>query len=180
MAQWDAKAIRVQVREIRISRRKSRSGSHQAQGRLFNSKFIVLPDELSILQPPSFFVQHNGGRVLFEQLGPPWPKHECMAHEQIRTASAFQDLSGYSNLGHVLAMTPKVLSVPHRVIAIGRRNSDGSFQRAVCIMINRNTSLQINDLVFVKQRIWGKVLPSALGIKKIDSTGKIVRARPPK
>jgi len=24
-----------------------------------------------------FFVRHNGGSVWFDQLGPPWPKHEC-------------------------------------------------------------------------------------------------------
>lgn len=37
-----------------------------------------------------FFQSHNGGKVLFDALGKPWPKHNCMGIEYLRKKSALQ------------------------------------------------------------------------------------------
>jgi hypothetical protein len=34
-----------------------------------------------------YFVQHNGGSVWFDELGPPWPKHPCSEPSQTSTAT---------------------------------------------------------------------------------------------
>lgn len=42
--------------------------------------------------PVYFYQSSNGGRVYFDELGPPWPKHPCMAAQAAAKISSFTDL----------------------------------------------------------------------------------------
>ena len=142
-----------------------------------------------------FYVEHNGGRVLFDKLGQPWPKHECTPNINNPFQLTREILTGYHNLGHVLAIGPEDPSVSYRLLAVGLRDAGGAFQKAICLRIDRRTSLQIDDLIFVSERrgsidlidtnginqhVVGRVKPSAMGIKKFLSSGKILRAPTPR
>lgn len=51
-----------------------------------------------------FFVRHNGGSVWFDELGPPWTKHECF--EQVSASNGAQ----FSHQ-HLSAISSQVIGV---------------------------------------------------------------------
>lgn len=45
--------------------------------RMYQNDDLCRPTSCPICSAPVFFVRHNGGSVWFDDLGQPWPKHEC-------------------------------------------------------------------------------------------------------
>lgn len=50
-----------------------------------------------------YFVEHNGGKVVFDQLGWPWPKHPCFDSESFQS-SKFSNLDKSFRIGIVTSM----------------------------------------------------------------------------
>jgi hypothetical protein len=61
----------------------------RADGKIWRKARLVEPNaKCPVCSDPVFFIEtENGGRVFFDELGPPWPKHPCTDN---------RDTSGYS------------------------------------------------------------------------------------
>ena len=57
-------------------------------GRSFTATYVIPNADCPVCGAQVFFYQNRGGgRVFFEELGPPWPKHPCTNNEAYRRAS---------------------------------------------------------------------------------------------
>lgn len=88
-----------------------------------------------------FFQDANGGKVLFESLGPPWEKHFCLGWEyQKRTLQYNIDKVKWNQLGHFV-VTPSVVEGVSNVKGIIQ-----SFSVAIYLEVPAHDLLIIRDI----------------------------------
>jgi hypothetical protein len=134
---------------------KSGEFSYQRQA-LADGRRVVSPNASCPVcgAPVYFFQSENGGRVFFDDLGPPWPKHQCTDHQLTRKNTVLAPTmpsapapgaSTWRTLQHVVIKhTRGVLSLvglaqdvagEHLFYFIGAGRLDGQYQFASTALI---------------------------------------------
>ena len=71
-----------------------------------HSSLLTIPNySCSCGKKVFFFRSRNGGKVLFESLGPPWPKHDCLGLSYDRKKAQIKITEEWMNIGY-LSATP--------------------------------------------------------------------------
>lgn len=63
--------------EGHLGRRESDNYTYHSSFREYSWDSLNQPTHCPICGEQVYFVQYNGGKVWFDELGPPWPKHSC-------------------------------------------------------------------------------------------------------
>lgn len=130
-----------------------------------------------------FYYEHpNGARVLFDQLGPPWPKHPCYEASQAKQEKAASAKPRWENAGWLpLFYERQVLLQSGRAIRLQAhtKSYQVTFDIPQTILRQRNISHgQINCLLMQARMINGKVyIEIHDGVRPIKVVSKSFIAR---